>query len=277
MHTSFFMSSHLAARVALPRRLLLCGSVVALTQRRAGPSQAAQAASPAQLQDLFLKASQLANEGKLEEADETWTKAIEAAPNNSASWSNRGAVRLQRLMWKEAAEDLRHAAEDLDKGDSPGRALALNNYGNALVAVHDEGAIELYRRAAQMAPDDLGEIAGQNVALALFEFGKVQEAVDEARKLLRRDPRFYDARCALSAFLYAAGSAGDAEREWEALQNDGVGATLYPRKDAGAVARVRNRWPPRATAALDAFLRLDTSGNAMDWDGEVKSFAITVV
>ena len=111
---------------ALPRRAILgAGSLLATSLVRTLPARAS--APSQQLQELFLNASQLAAEGKLEEADEAWTKAIEAAPTNSASWSNRGALRLQRLMWKEAADDLKHAAEDLDQGDSPGRALALNN------------------------------------------------------------------------------------------------------------------------------------------------------
>jgi tetratricopeptide (TPR) repeat protein len=35
---------------------------------------------------------------------------------------------------------------------------------------------------------------------------------------------------------------------------------------------VANRWPPRATAALDAFLRVRNYGEALDYDGRVKRF-----
>lgn len=252
------------------------GAALLMCSRRAKAAPSSASLSPAQeaeLRKAFADASEAINAGDLEAAEAAWSRAIEAAPKNAAAWSNRGALRLQRLRWEDAAADLRHAAEDLESGDeSPGRALALNNYGNALVALGDHSAIDVYRRAARMSPEDLGEIAGQNIALALFQFGDVDAACEEARKLLRRDPRYYDARCALAAFLYATGNTAEAEREFEALQSDGVGAALYPRKDNGAVARVRNRWPPRATAALDAFLRLDVEGVAMDWNGEQKSF-----
>ena len=35
---------------------------------------------------------------------------------------------------------------------------------------------------------------------------------------------------------------------------------------------VRQVEPPRATAALDAFLRVRRSGEAVDYDGDVKTF-----
>ena len=39
--------------------------------------------------------------------------------------------------------------------------------------------------------------------------------------LLCRDPFFLDARAALAAFLWAKGDRGEAEGEWEALQQSG--------------------------------------------------------
>jgi hypothetical protein len=43
-----------------------------------------------------------------------------------------------------------------------------------------------------------------------------------------------------------------------------VGSSLYNR--ATAVERVAGRWPPRATAALRAFLSLSDAGEALDYD-----------
>lgn len=89
---------------------------------------------------------------------------------------------------------------------------------------------------------------------------------------LPRDPAFMDMRAALVAFLWADGESAAAESEWEALQqsNGGLGAALYGR--AAAVARVRNRWPPRATAALGAFLRLSERGSAEGYDGVFREY-----
>lgn len=79
-------------------------------------------------------------------------------------------------------------------------------------------------------------------------------------------------RAALAAFLWAGGAAAAAEGEWEALQasGGGLGAALYGR--SSAVARVRNRWPPRATAALGAFLSLSETGRAEGYDGKVREY-----
>jgi len=37
-----------------------------------------------------------------------------------------------------------------------------------------------------------------------------------------------------------------------------------------AISRVQNRWPPRATAALDAFLNLSAEGQALGYDMQVR-------
>lgn len=43
---------------------------------------------------------------------------------------------------------------------------------------------------------------------------------------------------------------------------------LYTRTTA--VSRVQGRWPPRATAALNAFLRLSDTGTAIGYDMQVR-------
>lgn len=79
-------------------------------------------------------------------------------------------------------------------------------------------------------------------------------------------------RCALTAFLWGSGRRSEAEDSWEQLQqaSDGLGAALYNRSTA--VERVRHRWPPRATAALVAFLTLSDEGQAEGYDLQVHSY-----
>jgi hypothetical protein len=81
-----------------------------------------------------------------------------------------------------------------------------------------------------------------------------------------RDSEFLDMRCALAAFLWGTGKRAEAEDSWEQLQqaSDGLGAALYSR--SSAVERVSHRWPPRATAALTAFLALSDKGQAEGYD-----------
>lgn len=52
---------------------------------------------------------------------------------------------------------------------------------------------------------------------------------------------------------------------------DGVGAALYSRSTARA--RVAGRWPPRAQAALDAFLRAEDTGSSLGYDQQPRSFS----
>ena len=104
---------------------------------------------------------------------------------------------------------------------------------------------------------------------------RVEDAIKVAERVLVRDPGFLDARAALVAFRWAMGGASNADKAegiYSALMEamDGVGADLYGRDVA--VALVRNRWPPRATAALDAFLRVSRTGRAVDYDGETKVY-----
>jgi hypothetical protein len=49
------------------------------------------------------------------------------------------------------------------------------------------------------------------------------------------------------------------------MSADGLGGMLYNKLNA--VDRVKSRWPPRPTAALDAFLSVSRSGVAKGYDG----------
>ncbi|KAF5838444.1 hypothetical protein DUNSADRAFT_2838 [Dunaliella salina] len=79
-------------------------------------------------------------------------------------------------------------------------------------------------------------------------------------------------RAALTAFLYGSGKQARAEEEWERLQQsqDGFGSTIYSK--GMAINRVQNRWPPRATAALDAYLNLSAEGKALGYDMQVHTY-----
>ncbi|KAI8462320.1 MAG: hypothetical protein J3K34DRAFT_527828 [Monoraphidium minutum] len=222
-------------------------------------------------------ADAMAAQGDFEAMERAWTRAVELAPGNAAALSNRGTARLQAGRWGDACADLAAALELEERqlagggGEGSGRSLLLNQLGNAEGALGRwEDAMRHYREAAK--DPELESIAGANFALAAFETGEQELAVREARQLLRRDPQFLDMRAALVAFLWAGGAAAAAEGEWEALQQagGGLGAALYSR--GAAVARVRGRWPPRAAAALGAFLALSDRGRARGYDGADREF-----
>ena len=265
-------------------------------------------------------------------ADQAWTKAIELAPTNASAWSNRGTKRLQAGRWRDARDDLEKSIElspDLNNPDP----LTLNNLGNAEGALGNwDSAMANYLEASK--DREMEAIALANFALAKFQVGDTDDALQTTRRILRRDPEFWDMRAASAAFLWADGREQEAEQEWQLLCGSGRGfgsaeSAESFRGDSGQVTpqyakelleqqlkqqaavvagvvgkdRARRggrdvvtsssrtasnntpcsmyastqivapRWPPRCTAALDAFLSVKRTGNALDYDGETKEYS----
>ena len=134
----------------------------------------------------------------------------------------------------------------------------------------------------------MAEIARANEALAYFQIGDADQAIRRVEAVLRRDSNWWDMRVALVSFLWGAGQEARAEEEWnrlcdsdkyvspnvkaaEMLSFGGGGGEGAPdggsgrrRRSAGSALSpcalytntdiVRNRWPPRPTAAFQAFL-----------------------
>ena len=181
---------------------------------------------------------------------------------------------MQRGRWAEAEADLAKAIE-LEGGINDADGYLTNNYGNALGAngKWDE-ALSAYRQASfagsQAGDNDLSEISDANHALGLLQVGRDADALEEIRGLLRRDPNFLDMRAAETAALWAQGEAEAAEAAWNVLQNADTDTGLYSKQFA--IARVQGRWPPRATAALSGFITVQSKGNALDYDGKLRTY-----
>ncbi|QDZ20377.1 hypothetical protein A3770_04p28950 [Chloropicon primus] len=245
----------------------------------AGSSRRARAAATykeddlEELNKLFAEAMKL-SDGEFDPADEAWSKIIEFSPDTSASWSNRGTFRLQRGKFREASTDLARSVE-LEGGPEKADGYLLNNWGNALGACGDwDGALVAYKQAAAAgeaaADSDMTEIAEANHALGLLQCSSDEESLAEIRGLLRKDPSFLDMKAAEVAALWATGNKGAAEEAWNSLQNSDKDSGLYSKRFA--IARVQGRWPPRPTAALSAFITVQNKGNAVDYDGTVKTY-----
>ncbi|KAJ9506683.1 hypothetical protein QJQ45_020245, partial [Haematococcus lacustris] len=150
-------------------------------------------------------------------------------------------------------------------------ASTLNNLGNAEVALGRLEEAQLHFRAAARDPA-LQSLALANAALAAFQDQQDALAVRVARQVVRRDPEFLDMRAGLVAMLYGSGRVAEAEEEWGTLQEaqDGLGAALYNKRVA--LDRIKGRWPPRATAALAAFLSLSDSGTAIGYSLQAETY-----
>lgn len=238
--------------------LLASGPAVALPHEKAPDGRVMEAVSEA-----------FTENGIAEVAESGWTQAIARDPSSPEQWVNRGTSRLQFGQWAEAKADF-DVALKLSDGDGL-EGMVLNKRAAARAALDDwSGAIEDYKKAAK--DPVVGSIASGNLALAFFQVGREATAVRVARNALDTDPRNLDLHCALCAFLWVQGSESRAEEEWEALQQGGnqLGAVLY--NEDAAVDRVQKRWPPRATAALVAFLERKKVGVAMDFDGQEHTY-----
>lgn len=264
--------------VAVSRRKAVASTLSALVLARGERASAKARYDASQVEELtrlFTEAIKLSN-GETEPADEAWTRIIDFAPDTSAAWSNRGTFRLQRGLWNTALEDLEQAVA-LEGGAESADGYLMNNLGNAFGANGRwDDALKAYKQSAltgsKAGDEDLAEIADANHGLGLMQVGRDEEALDEFRRLLRRDANFLDMRAAETAALWAQGDRSGAEAAWTQLQTADEGG-LYPKQLA--IARVQGRWPPRCTAALSAFLTVKAKGDAMGYDGKIKTYDFT--
>jgi tetratricopeptide (TPR) repeat protein len=254
--------------------LLLC-TLLLLAQ----PASALSDAVPSD-QTLFEQALAASRQGEAAEALSLWDAFLARHPEDAAAWSNRGNVRLvlgdpegaiadqseaialapdaidphlNRGTAEEALQRWPEAAADYDwiLARQPAEASALYNLGNVRGSQNDwSAAADLYGQAALARPGFA--MARSSEALARYQLGDLDAAEQELRKLIRRYPLFADARAGLSALLWRRGRGGEAESHWAAA------AGLDPRyRQSDWLLQVR-RWPPRPTADLAAFLKLES-------------------
>lgn len=277
------------------RRSILQGIGIGLCAERSlipvGRASAKEEGVEQAKREAFVKALQ----APPDEAEQLWDEAIRLDPANPAAWGNRGAIRLQLQEWQGAFEDFGKTAELEEKKNGNPDAWTLNNLGNAELALgRGEDAVyhfsEASKRNRQLEP-----IALANLALAQFEVGRVASAISTARAAARRDPSFWDIRAALVAFLWSDPEREmEAEEEWQSLCEEGRrsssnsggflgfatggGGPSVPSGDETpcdlykSTDRVQGRWPPRAMAALDAFLNARRSGSSRQFDGSTASY-----
>lgn len=247
-----------------------------------------------------------------EEADAAWSEAIALAPNNSSAWSNRGTLRLQYSEWASAVDDLQRAVDlDGDTPDplalnNLGNAKgALNRWDEAMADFLEASRVEDMRAIAQ-ANYALAAFQTGRVDLAIATAKKLLRKDPEyldMRALLSAmywSEGIVDLAESEWTYLCKSGRGFGAKTSAEDVRGDDpasdlrYASTLLSQqfaqqfaeltggvKEAGldtpcrlykTTDTVANRWPPRATAALDAFLRVRNYGEALDYDGRVKRF-----
>jgi tetratricopeptide (TPR) repeat protein len=170
-------------------------------------------------------------------------------PLTAEEHNDRGVTHFERGEPRRAAGEFERAL-----ALRPDWTRALVNLGDARLALGEvEGAIEAYRRAVTVAPDDPG--AANNLAWALLQDPvrwPEAESVIQGALARRPEPRGYyldtlgtvllrkgDDRGALAAFREALADPGLVERSARALVLDHTAAAYARLGDGAAAARCR--------------------------------------
>jgi tetratricopeptide (TPR) repeat protein len=134
-------------------------------------------------------AHKLLNEGKVIEAIQLYSEALELNPNDPDIYSDRGVAHLHNLDKEQCFKDL-NTALDLQPNYSyryAARAYAKNNFGDTAGAILD------YEKAVELDPDDA--IAYNNLGLLLEQQGykkAAEERFARADKLSKIEDHLLD-------------------------------------------------------------------------------------
>jgi predicted O-linked N-acetylglucosamine transferase (SPINDLY family)/glycosyltransferase involved in cell wall biosynthesis len=130
----------------------------------------------------------LRQQGKLEEAAQTYRQAIAIAPHCAEAYNNLGSTLDSQGKFKEAI-----AAYEKAININPNSAEVYNNLGNSLQEQNElEKAIAAYEKAININPD-LAE-AHYNLGNIFHSQGKLEAAIESYQQTLRCNPDFEQAK-----------------------------------------------------------------------------------
>jgi len=156
------------------------------------------------LNELFIKANNMLNEGKLDLAVEKLHQVLMIEPNLAEAHATLGVAQQKYGRLDAALVSLNRALEI-----KPDSAEILNNHGIALQMLGQHGkAIESFRHALDINPDFVE--ANGNMASALNEVGRFEEALSLCRHALKLNPDFHVAHNNMGTSLAGLGRFDEA-------------------------------------------------------------------
>lgn len=231
--------------------------------------------------------------GRWQDARDDLERSVELSPDpdnpDPLTLNNLGNAEGALGHWDVAMANYLEASKSRDM-----ESIALANFALAKFQTGDaDGAMKSIRTILRRDPEfwDMRAAA----AAFLWADGRESEAEQEWSQLCRSGRGFGAARSAEEArgdgsVAYAArlfeqqlaqqaavvtgtvGADGSRTDGREGFGSVGGGADDTPCAMYRTTATVAPRWPPRCTAALDAFLKVQRVGAAQDYDGEVKEY-----
>lgn len=151
---------------------------------------------------LFSAAAQRVARGEGEKAYRDLVTVVTAAPFHAAAWYNLGAVLHVGRKWAAAAAAFQRAAAIL--GDGAANAYHLTNVGWNLHLADRTSEAEVWLRQA-IAKDSRVALAHSNLAMVLCAQGRLDEALDEARRGVSLGDTTPAHQMALAFVLFAQG------------------------------------------------------------------------
>jgi Flp pilus assembly protein TadD len=164
----------------------------------------------------------LRQKGELESAAAEFRKAIELSPADGPSLLNLAQILGLQGKTSESQEVMRRFAELRKDRDALRSAQLYTDTGIRLAERGDlNGGIGYFRAAVDLSPDD--SVMHRNLAKALFQAEKLEEAGREYQTAIRLNPRDWQAHCGLGEVLAQQDRVADGIKEVE------TGTQLNPR------------------------------------------------
>lgn len=171
---------------------------------------------------LLSVADSLKRAGKLQEADDLYTKFIKSNPDHQVAYNSRGLLRIELKKYYEAIADFNRAIEI-----NPSSPVFRNNLGLAKFYLGDkENAVKDYSTAIELDPAFVTAL--KNRGLAYIQLSHFDKAADDFREAIKHKPADGEAHFKYGVALAQLDKFKDAISEYEmAFKHQFITAEVY--------------------------------------------------